>query len=300
MSVRIAPSILSADFARSGRRRRRGRSGRRRSDPRRRDGRPLRARTSRSAPPVVAALKRVTQAAARRAPDDRRTRSLHRRVREAGASMLTVHVEVLPASAPHAHAHPAARRARPASPSTRRRRSKRSARSPASSIYVLVMSVNPGFGGQAFIPRSLDEDRRGARAARQRRQPGATSKSTAASIDATPRARARRRHDPRRGRVDFRHPIRRGRGDARASRRRPRRQLARCTPSIRDVAARALRRNRPDGRRLLRELLRLVRGRARRTCCGRWAGRYREMEDDGVFLPGHRGALRVPAAGAVR
>ena len=37
--------------------------------------------------------------------------------------------------------------------------------------YVLVMSVNPGFGGQTFIPRSESKVRRRARAARPRRLP---------------------------------------------------------------------------------------------------------------------------------
>lgn len=75
---------------------------------------------------------------------------------DAGASMLTVHVEVLP------HLHRTLSRIRELgakagvaiNPGT-----------PISAIsevaneldYVLVMSVNPGFGGQKFIPRSLDK-----------------------------------------------------------------------------------------------------------------------------------------------
>jgi ribulose-phosphate 3-epimerase len=77
----------------------------------------------------------------------------------AGAAMLSVHVEVLP----HLHrtiAYIKNRGARAGvvlNPST-----------PVSSIeeiagqvdFVLVMSVNPGFGGQAFIPESVDKVRR--------------------------------------------------------------------------------------------------------------------------------------------
>ena len=75
---------------------------------------------------------------------------------DAGASMLTVHVEVLP------HLHRTLSRIRELgakagvaiNPGT-----------PISAIsevaseldYVLVMSVNPGFGGQKFIPRSLEK-----------------------------------------------------------------------------------------------------------------------------------------------
>lgn len=73
---------------------------------------------------------------------------------DAGASMLSVHVEVLP----HLHRTLGAIKALGAkagavlNPST-----------PVSSIeevagdldHVLVMSVNPGFGGQSFIPRSV-------------------------------------------------------------------------------------------------------------------------------------------------
>jgi ribulose-phosphate 3-epimerase len=77
---------------------------------------------------------------------------------EAGASMVSVHVEVLP------HLHRSigfikslgARAGVVLNPST-----------PVVSIeevagdvdFVLVMSVNPGFGGQVFIPRSLDKIR---------------------------------------------------------------------------------------------------------------------------------------------
>jgi ribulose-phosphate 3-epimerase len=77
----------------------------------------------------------------------------------AGADMLSVHVEVLP----HLHRTIGFIKSRGikagvvVNPST-----------PVSSIeeiagdvdYVLVMSVNPGFGGQAFIPHSVDKVRR--------------------------------------------------------------------------------------------------------------------------------------------
>jgi len=72
---------------------------------------------------------------------------------EAGASMLSVHVEVLP----HLHRTLTAIKAlgvqagvvlNPATPVT-------SLEEVAAVVdFVLVMSVNPGFGGQAFIPRS--------------------------------------------------------------------------------------------------------------------------------------------------
>jgi ribulose-phosphate 3-epimerase len=77
----------------------------------------------------------------------------------AGADMLSVHVEAVP----HLHrtlAHIRKLGARPGvvlNPST-----------PVTAIeevideldFVIVMSVNPGFGGQSFIPRSLDKIRR--------------------------------------------------------------------------------------------------------------------------------------------
>ena len=77
---------------------------------------------------------------------------------DAGAAMVSVHVEVLP----HLHRTLSAIKARGAragvvlNPAT-----------PVVSIenvltdvdYVLIMSVNPGFGGQTFIPRSLEKIR---------------------------------------------------------------------------------------------------------------------------------------------
>jgi ribulose-phosphate 3-epimerase len=105
-------------------------------------------------PPVVAAIKRVTKLPLDvhlmiSDPD----RYLEAFV-DAGASMLTVHVEVLP----HLHRtltrirHLGAKPGAAINPST-----------PVGAIrdvvgevdHLLVMSVNPGFGGQSFIPHTL-------------------------------------------------------------------------------------------------------------------------------------------------
>jgi len=77
---------------------------------------------------------------------------------DAGAAMVSVHVEVLP----HLHRTIAAIKARgaragvvlnPATPVV-------SIENVAGDVdFVLVMSVNPGFGGQSFIPRALDKIR---------------------------------------------------------------------------------------------------------------------------------------------
>ena len=86
---------------------------------------------------------------------------------DAGANWVSVHVEALP----HLHrtvAHIKGRGARAGvvlNPST-----------PLSSLdeilpeadYVLVMSVNPGFGGQSFIPASVDKIRRLRKAIQER------------------------------------------------------------------------------------------------------------------------------------
>ncbi len=157
MSVRIAPSILSADFANL--------------------GRDIAAAEAGGAdfihvdvmdghfvpnltlgPPVIKAVRRVATV-----PLD-----VHLMIAnpdfflkayvDAGASMLSVHVEVLP----HLHRTIAAIKELGAkagvvlNPST-----------PVSAIeevaadldFVLVMSVNPGFSGQSFLPRALDKTR---------------------------------------------------------------------------------------------------------------------------------------------
>jgi ribulose-phosphate 3-epimerase len=152
MSVRIAPSILSADFAALGdaiAAVERGGADLIHVDVM--DGHFVPNLTI--GPPVVKSLKRIA-----RVPLD-----VHLMIEEpdryidafaeAGAAMMSVHVEVLP----HLHRTVHAIKALGVSagvvlnPST-----------PVASLseiaadvdYVLVMSVNPGFGGQTFIPRS--------------------------------------------------------------------------------------------------------------------------------------------------
>ena len=152
MSVTIAPSILSADFAALGEAVaavERGGADLIHVDVM--DGHFVPNLTV--GPAVVRSLKRVT-----RVPLD-----VHLMItdpdryidafRDAGASMMSVHVEVLP----HLHRTVQAIKALGAragvvlNPST-----------PVTALeqiagdvdFVLVMSVNPGFGGQTFIPRS--------------------------------------------------------------------------------------------------------------------------------------------------
>jgi ribulose-phosphate 3-epimerase len=153
VTARIAPSILAADFARLA------------------DAAALVERAGADllhvdvmdghfvpnitvGPPVVAALHRAT-----RLPLD-----VHLMIEEpdryleafvsAGASMVTVHVEVLP------HLHRTLSRIRELgaragvalNPST----PLESIREVAGLLdHLLIMSVNPGFGGQSFIPRSI-------------------------------------------------------------------------------------------------------------------------------------------------
>jgi ribulose-phosphate 3-epimerase len=78
---------------------------------------------------------------------------------DAGASWISLHAEALP----HLQRAVAHLRARGVSPGVALNPS-----TPLASLdevlpeldYVLVMSVNPGFGGQAFLPASLDKIRR--------------------------------------------------------------------------------------------------------------------------------------------
>jgi ribulose-phosphate 3-epimerase len=157
MSVRLAPSILSADFANLARDIavvEAGGADLLHVDVM--DGHFVPNLTI--GPPVIAAVKRVA-----RVPLD-----VHLMITnpdpylkayvDAGASMLSVHAEVLP----HLHRTVSAIKELGAkagvvlNPST-----------PVSAIenvagdvdFVLIMSVNPGFGGQSFIPRALDKIR---------------------------------------------------------------------------------------------------------------------------------------------
>ena len=157
MTIRLAPSILSADFADLGREiaaAERGGADLIHIDVM--DGHFVPNITI--GVPVVRAIKRVASV-----PLD-----VHLMIQDpdryvddfidAGASMLSVHVEVLP----HLHRTIQYIKKRGAqagvvlNPST-----------PVISIenvagdvdFVLVMSVNPGFGGQTFIPRSVDKIR---------------------------------------------------------------------------------------------------------------------------------------------
>ena len=75
----------------------------------------------------------------------------------AGADMIVVHQEACDAPAPRAGADPRGRARSPASRSIRRRPSRPWPRRRYYCDIVVIMSVNPGFGGQGFIPTSTDK-----------------------------------------------------------------------------------------------------------------------------------------------
>lgn len=157
MSVRIAPSILAADFAKLGEELAAiEAAGADLVHVDVMDGRFVPNITM--GPPVVAAIRKST-----RLPLD-----VHLMILEperyiaafvdAGASMISVHAEV----SPHLHRTLAEIRSRGAkagvalNPSTR---VDAVGDVLADCDHVLVMSVNPGFSGQAFIPHSVDKVR---------------------------------------------------------------------------------------------------------------------------------------------
>ena len=118
-------------------------------------------------------------AADRRPPDDRATRPLRRglrRGRRRRSPSTSRPWRTCTARSPPSRSAAS----RPASRSTPRPRSARSTRSPADVDYVLVMTVNPGFGGQTFIPRR-ESKVRDVRELLDRAGSRAPSKSTAAS-----------------------------------------------------------------------------------------------------------------------
>lgn len=186
MSVQIAPSILSADFAALGEAIgavQRGGADLIHVDVM--DGHFVPNLTI--GPPVVRALRRVAEVPLDvhlmiEAPD----RYLEA-FAQAGAAWLTVHVEAVP----HLHRTVSAIKALglragvALNPAT-----------PVSALediiaeldLVLIMSVNPGFGGQSFIPHSLDKIRRAKALARSARShavievDGGVDETTARSV----------------------------------------------------------------------------------------------------------------------
>ena len=169
--------------------------------------------------------------------------------------------------------------------STRRRRSPPSRRSPATWTTCWSCRSTPGFGGQTFIPRSESKIQARAGAARRGRAAPRRSRSTAGSTLATSRRLvAAGRDDPGRRGGDLRHAGP-GAAIARAAATRGRTRRSADVPASVTTPPGPLRRNRQDGRRLLRELPRLVRGGARRPAARPRLDATARWKQPGVSLP---------------
>jgi ribulose-phosphate 3-epimerase len=212
---------------------------------------------------------------------------------DAGANMVSVHVEVLP------HLHRTitqikklgAKAGVVLNPST-----------PVSAIseiaadvdFVLVMSVNPGFGGQVFIPHSLDKIAGRQGAARSRRQPRADRSGW------RHRSRHRRQRRQGRGRMAGRRQRdlrrrRRGEGGDGSQGRSHRGREGMSTSLVRVRYAET------DKMGVVYHSNYLVWFEIGRTDWLRETGwSYREMEAEGIQLPVIEAALRIPAGRALR
>ena len=177
------------------------------------------------------------------------------------------------------------------------------------------MSVNPGFGGQTFLPRASPRSGECGRCSTGR-QPAPVEVDGGIDLDTVGRVVAAGAEILVAGSAIFGAPdpeaAARELKAAAMTRRVVRRMPGRCRPSRRpaddDHDARAdrtrevttppgpVRRDRPDGRRLLRELPRVVRGRPCEWL--RAPGSSYARSSRAARAAGHRGALRVSRAAA--
>ena len=171
--------------------------------------------------------------------------------------------------------------------------------------YVLVMSVNPGFAGQTFIPRSESKVRAVREVLDRGRLICAASKSMAASTSRTWRASsplAYRSSSPGSGlrKPDLERATRASckAAAARGLSRRFRSSMS-APPPFSRVRVRYAETDQ-HGRRLLRQLPRLVRDRPHGVASRQTGWSYREMEQDGTRPSRHRRGVRIHGVREVR